>query len=72
MQEGASQSPCSLQVSILLREKENRNYRKSSLQFCGMLLSILACYKGVYWGDLTSLGVPAGFSEEIKFQLVFE
>lgn len=72
MQEGASQSPCSLQVSVLLREKENRNYRKSSLQFCGMLLSILGCYKAVYWGDLTSLGVPAGFSEGIKFQLVFE
>lgn len=61
MQEGAGQNPCSLQVSILLREKENRNYRQSTLHFYGMLLSILGCYAGAYRGDLPSSGVPEGF-----------
>lgn len=72
MPKGARQSPCSPQVTILLRENENRIYIKSSLLFRGMLLSILVCCEGAYWGDLASLGVPEGLSEEIKFKLVFE
>lgn len=63
--------PCSLKVFIL-RKVKNKNYKISSLQLCGMLLSILVCHEGAYGEDLTSLGVPEGLAEEIKFKLVFE
>lgn len=64
--------PCTFKICILLRKRKKiRNYIIRSLQLCGVLLSILVCHEGAYWEDLTSLGVPEGLSEEIKFKMAF-